>query len=92
MEFLCSSLASNASVFIHRYSTTSLQGKKISDKKLAVIERLIEPWYLFSLVWSVGATCDGDSRKKFDVFLREKISKENVYSREYIMYMYIVCS
>jgi hypothetical protein len=55
-----------------------LQGKKVPEKKLAAIERLIEPWYLFSLVWSVGATVDGDSRKKFDVFLREKIAEENV--------------
>lgn len=55
-----------------------LQGKKISERKLMAIEKLIEPWYLFSVVWSIGATCDGDSRKKFDVFLRKKISEENV--------------
>ena len=56
----------------------NMQGKKISEKKLAAIEKLIEPWYLFSLVWSIGATCDGDSRKKFNVFLRLKITEENV--------------
>ena len=54
------------------------QGKKISEKKLAAIERLVEPWYLFSLVWSIGATIDGDSRKKFDTFLREKITESKV--------------
>ena len=58
----------------------SLQGKKLSERKVKVLEKLIEPWYLFSLVWSVGATCDGDSRKKFDTFLREKIAEENVSS------------
>ena len=39
---------------------------------------LIEPWFLFALVWSVGATRDGDSRKKFDRYLRERISEEKV--------------
>ena len=50
----------------------------MSERKAKVIEKLIEPWYLFSLVWSVGATGDGDSRRKFDTYLREKIAEENV--------------
>ena len=63
----------------------NLQGKKLSERKQKAIEKLIEPWYLFSLVWSVGATCDGSSRKKFDVFLRDKIKQENVsYVHTYV--------
>lgn len=42
------------------------------------VPKLIEPWFLFSLVWSVGATCDGDSREKFDQFLRKKMDEEKV--------------
>ena len=30
--------------------------------------------FLFSLVWTVGGTITGDSRKKFDVFFRTLIS------------------
>lgn len=32
---------------------------------------MIELWFLFSLIWSIGATVDEDSRKKMDNFLRE---------------------
>lgn len=27
--------------------------------------------FLFSIVWSIGATCDQDGRTKFDAFLKE---------------------
>lgn len=33
--------------------------------------------FLFSLVWSVGATLAGDSRKKFDQFFRNVINGTN---------------
>ncbi|XP_065895241.1 dynein axonemal heavy chain 1-like isoform X2 [Dysidea avara] len=47
----------------------------IPEDQLKLIEELVEPWFYFSLVWSIGGTCDGDGRKKFDVFVREKMSK-----------------
>ncbi|XP_049940877.1 dynein axonemal heavy chain 1-like, partial [Schistocerca serialis cubense] len=34
---------------------------------------LLVPWILFSIVWSVGATCDGASRTKFSDWLRRHI-------------------
>lgn len=33
--------------------------------------------FLFSLVWTVGGTITGESRKKFDVFFRDLISGAN---------------
>jgi len=56
----------------------SKEGETISPERLKAMARLIEPWFLFALVWSVGATCDGDSRKKFDHYLRERISEEKL--------------
>lgn len=32
--------------------------------------QLVEGLFLFSMVWAVGATGDGDSRHKFDHFFR----------------------
>ena len=33
--------------------------------------RMVELWFLFSLIWSLCASVDEDGRKKIDNFLRE---------------------
>ena len=33
--------------------------------------RMMELWFIFSLIWSVCASVDEESRKKMDNFLRE---------------------
>ena len=50
----------------------------LSQDKIDGVPHLLEPWFIFSLIWSVGATCDGDGRKAFSNFLRKKIEKEEV--------------
>ncbi|KAK0056678.1 dynein heavy chain 1 axonemal-like isoform X1 [Biomphalaria pfeifferi] len=50
----------------------------IPESRLARVTELIEPWFIFSLVWSIGATCDNDSRKKFSNWLREKMEEANI--------------
>ena len=55
-----------------------MQGETISTDRLKAVAKLVEPWFLFALVWSIGATGDAASRKKFDAFLREKIKEHNV--------------
>jgi len=37
--------------------------------------RMIEMWFLFSLIWSVCASVDEESRKKIDTLLREMESQ-----------------
>ena len=59
-----------------------LQGETIPPENIALVETLIEPWFIFALVWSVGGTCDGDGRKKFSEFLRKKMDEEKVIFKE----------
>lgn len=48
------------------------------SEKLSRIPELIEPWFIFSLIWSVGATGDSTSRSNFSHWLRIKMKTENV--------------
>ncbi|XP_058416307.1 dynein axonemal heavy chain 1 isoform X1 [Diceros bicornis minor] len=52
--------------------------KKIPPEKLSRIPELIEPWFIFSLIWSVGATGDSASRISFSYWLRIKMKIENL--------------
>lgn len=52
--------------------------KPIPPERLARIEELIEPWFIFSLVWSVGMTGDHDSQRKFSNWVKEKMKAEGV--------------
>ncbi|XP_037386166.1 dynein axonemal heavy chain 1 isoform X5 [Talpa occidentalis] len=52
--------------------------KKVSPEKLSRIPELIEPWFIFSLIWSVGATGDSNSRHSFSHWLRLKMQMENL--------------
>jgi len=42
------------------------------------VTELLEPWFCFSLVWTVGATCDNDSRVKFDRWMRDTMQTARV--------------
>ena len=58
----------------------------LSAENLNQIEKLVEPWFCFSLVWSIGGTCDGEGRKKFDLFVREKMTDFGKNCGSYIQY------
>ncbi|XP_035245196.1 dynein heavy chain 1, axonemal isoform X1 [Anguilla anguilla] len=61
------------------------------QEKLSRLSELIEPWFMFSLVWSVGCTGDADSYQKFNAWLRDKMAKENValcFPEEGLVYDY----
>jgi dynein heavy chain len=40
------------------------------------LKDIVESFFLFSLIWSVGATTDAAGREKFDVWLRETMSSK----------------
>nr|XP_020476144.1 LOW QUALITY PROTEIN: dynein heavy chain 2, axonemal [Monopterus albus] len=48
---------------------TSSNGVNILDTEN--LGRMVELWFIFSLIWSICASVDEDGRKKMDIFLRE---------------------
>ena len=52
--------------------------KQLPEERLKRIDELVEPWFCFAIIWSVGATCDIDGRKKFDSWMRSEMAKANV--------------
>ncbi|KAG7477961.1 hypothetical protein MATL_G00075170 [Megalops atlanticus] len=61
------------------------------QEKVARLRELIEPWFIFSLVWSVGATGDANSCQQFSSWLRGKMAKEKValcFPEEGLVYDY----
>ena len=53
--------------------------KKVEEIGLVRSVTLIESFFLFALVWSIGASVDAEGRKKFDRFLREVCKEVNHY-------------
>ncbi|XP_060766195.1 dynein axonemal heavy chain 1 [Neoarius graeffei] len=61
------------------------------QEKLDRVCELIEPWFIFSLIWSVGATGDADSRQCFSAWLRDKMTQEKIrlcFPEEGLVYDY----
>jgi len=53
--------------------------KKVEEQGVVKSVTAIESMFLFALVWSIGASVDGEGRKKFDRFLREVCKEVNFY-------------
>lgn len=52
--------------------------KRMPPEKIARIDELIEPWFIFALIWSVGATGDAYSRVVFSIWLKAAMSAKEV--------------
>ena len=46
--------------------------------KLDHVESILEPLFLFSIVWSIGCTTDYEGHLKFNTFLRAKMNENKV--------------
>ncbi|KAM9856968.1 dynein axonemal heavy chain 1 [Aulostomus maculatus] len=53
--------------------------KPLPREKLDRLKELIEPWFIFSLVWSVGATGDTNSRQRFSTWFRNKMVENKIH-------------
>ncbi|NWX92741.1 DYH1 protein, partial [Nothoprocta pentlandii] len=65
--------------------------RSIPQEKAARLGELIEPWFMFALIWSVGATGDSQSQVAFSSWLRKKMAKEKIqllFPEEGLVYDY----
>ena len=65
--------------------------KKISPEEVEDLETMIEPLFLFSLVWSIGCTGTLESREKFDRKLRELMGKDHKFKFPSDGFVYDYC-
>nr|PNR26425.1 hypothetical protein PHYPA_031000 [Physcomitrium patens] len=56
------------------------EGTELSTEDKMRAKQVIEPFFIFSIIWCVGATCDNNGRVKFDAFMQELISKVDLKS------------
>ena len=57
--------------FINQVSDFVTSESQVSKSDANNYGRMMELWFLFSLIWSICASVDEESRKKMDNFLRE---------------------
>jgi dynein heavy chain len=57
---------------------TDSEVKKITNEEIEVLQQSLEKLFFFSIVWSIGATGDYETRQKFNTFLVGLIKKINV--------------
>uniref|UniRef100_A0A3Q3IZZ6 Dynein, axonemal, heavy chain 1 n=1 Tax=Monopterus albus TaxID=43700 RepID=A0A3Q3IZZ6_MONAL len=78
--------------FFHPFDQKEVCDKRpLTQKNVDHLKELIEPWFFFSLVWSVGATGDAASRQRFSAWLKSKMAEEKIqlcFPEEGLVYDY----
>ena len=54
------------------------EGRDVEEEEIALVKKHIEPMFIFSLIWSVGATTDKAGRQKFNQYLRLLLHQSNI--------------
>jgi dynein heavy chain, axonemal len=63
--------------------------KKVSKDDIAALESMIDKLFLFAIFWSIGTTTTLEGREKFNVWIRDKMSKLGLeFPEEKLVYDY----
>jgi dynein heavy chain, axonemal len=69
--------------FTSLFDSLAIPENGVDPEEPETFSKLIELWFLFSVIWSLGGSLTDESRKRFDMFLREIEgqfpSKDTVY-------------
>ncbi|KAI9144540.1 dynein heavy chain and region D6 of dynein motor-domain-containing protein [Paraphysoderma sedebokerense] len=79
-ETLTQSLMKIFDSLLVKYTDVTDLSSNVPAEKESALNELVEPLFIFSLIWSIGVTSDSDGRLKFNSWLREKlqVSGQNV--------------
>ena len=51
--------------------------KKVSIEEIEDLESMMEPLFVYAVIWSIGCTTDSEGREKFGLKVKELMGKEN---------------
>ncbi|KAJ1562004.1 Dynein heavy chain 2, axonemal, partial [Cladochytrium tenue] len=71
------------SSFCNLFDSVAIPANGVDPNNPDTLKKMVELWFIFSVIWSVGASLTDDSRRGFDMFIREIEglfpSKDTVY-------------
>eukprot|EP00106_Octopus_bimaculoides_P020122 XP_014787564.1 PREDICTED: dynein heavy chain 1, axonemal-like [Octopus bimaculoides] len=79
MKEIVSTVDSNLTFSFFKLLNCHFEPFRLDDPKTKPVEyhnflkQLIEPWFFFCMIWTIGATCDHDGRVKFSEWIREQM-------------------
>ena len=89
---LCASLLKLLNTFLEPFRYREGFSEPPSKERVADLVDDLEPMFIFSLVWSVCCTVNGDGRRKFDAWLRSTMTSHGASSlipEEGLVYDYL---
>jgi dynein heavy chain len=73
---LVSSLFNILQSLLLPYHLNAITNTSLSEDP-ELFQNVLEPYFIFSLIWSIGATSDGDGRKKFNSWLKGQLKAKS---------------
>ncbi|KAH6590256.1 hypothetical protein BASA50_009516 [Batrachochytrium salamandrivorans] len=70
-EVVCVSESSAIRSFCKLFDSVAIPDNGLNHDEPETYSRMLELWFLFSVIWAIGGSLTDNSRKKFDSFIRE---------------------